>query len=137
MKILLFADNASRTHTNLAVRSLRCALRDHQIEAEILETHPKEKSGDVLQKLYESGADIFGFSIYLWNLEDMLRYARALKTLCPDVFIFFGGPEVSYETADFFGFILMLTPSFLARGRNRSFSFTVWSCREILRCIAS
>lgn len=102
MKILLFADNASRTHTNLAVRSLRCALRDHQIEAEILETHPKEKSGDVLQKLYESGADIFGFSIYLWNLEDMLRYARALKTLCPDVFIFFGGPEVSYETADFF-----------------------------------
>ena len=102
MKILLFALNASRTHTNLAVRSLYRCLRGSGLEAIIIESHTKEKSSIVFKKLIDCGADVFGFSVYLWNRSDMLRYARALKTLCPTAFVFFGGPEVSYENNDFF-----------------------------------
>lgn len=102
MKTLLFALNASRTHTNLAVRSLYRCLRDNDLEAIIIEAHTKEKSSIVLKKLIDCGADVFGFSVYLWNRLDMLRYARAVKTLCPTAFVFFGGPEVSYENNAFF-----------------------------------
>lgn len=41
------------------------------------------------------GADLIGFSCYLWNIEKILRVSRRLKRACPGMTIVLGGPEAS------------------------------------------
>jgi radical SAM superfamily enzyme YgiQ (UPF0313 family) len=40
------------------------------------------------------GADVVGFSAYVWNANISLEAARRLKKECPDTLIVFGGPQV-------------------------------------------
>lgn len=39
-------------------------------------------------------ADVFGFSVYVWNIEYCLALAQALKAAKPECLIIFGGPQV-------------------------------------------
>ena len=41
-----------------------------------------------------TGADVVGFSVYVWNIELSLAIARALKARRPATLIVFGGPQV-------------------------------------------
>lgn len=102
MKILFFALNSSYVHTNLAVRCLREALYRGGYGSEILERTLKDRRDGVLRELYEAEADIYGFSAYIWNADELYRYAASLKLLRPGARIVFGGPEVSFENEDFF-----------------------------------
>ncbi|MDD4774172.1 MAG: DUF4080 domain-containing protein [Eubacteriales bacterium] len=96
MKIILFALNSSYTHTNLAVRYLKSVLDCAGTETHIIERNLKDKRDAVLYDLYAGSADVYGFSAYIWNINEMYRYAAALKILRPDCKIVFGGPEVSF-----------------------------------------
>ena len=40
------------------------------------------------------GADVIGFSIYVWNIRISLEVARQIKQLRPETLIVFGGPQV-------------------------------------------
>jgi radical SAM superfamily enzyme YgiQ (UPF0313 family) len=40
------------------------------------------------------GADVVGFSVYVWNIELSLNIARRLKEVRPDTRVVFGGPQV-------------------------------------------
>lgn len=100
MKIVLFSLNASRSHTNLAIRLLRQSLNKAGFsEVVLIERTEKEKSFDTLAALAEERADVYGFSSYLWNITAHYTLAENLKKLLPKSKIVFGGPEVSY-TAD-------------------------------------
>jgi radical SAM superfamily enzyme YgiQ (UPF0313 family) len=48
-----------------------------------------------------AGADIVGFSTYVWNNNVSLETARRLKQANPDVLIVFGGPQVPDKAEDF------------------------------------
>ena len=102
MKILLFALNSSYVHTNLAVRSIADALKDSDCSVQILERNLKDRRDGVLHELYDANADIYGFSAYIWNISELLKYASSLKQLRPDSTVVFGGPEVSFESDSFF-----------------------------------
>jgi len=102
MKIVLFALNASYSHTNLAVRGLRQAIRAVGRDAVIREHTLKDRRDDVLHGLYAEEADLYGFSVYIWNADEMYRYASALKQLRPGAKMVFGGPEVSFAGEEFF-----------------------------------
>ncbi len=102
MKILLFALNSSFVHTNLAVRSIADALKDSDCSVQILERNLKDRRDGVLRELYDANADIYGFSAYIWNITELLKYASSLKQLRPDSTVVFGGPEVSFEDDSFF-----------------------------------
>jgi len=56
----------------------------------------------VLATLAEAGADIYGFSAYIWNIADMRAYAGSLKKILPGAKIIFGGPEVLFAGDEFF-----------------------------------
>lgn len=96
MNCILAALNAKYTHTNLAVRSLKAAadqktgivLKEYTVNMPILE---------ILANLYNPDVFLYGFSVYIWNIEMILKIVRLLKKLNPRAFILLGGPEVSFE----------------------------------------
>ena len=102
MRITLFALNGSYAHSNLAIRILRDALEQNGCDGvTLVEGTLRDKKSDLLAQLVATRGDIFGFSCYIWNIEDMKAIAADLKALCPACRIVFGGPEVSYATERF------------------------------------
>ncbi len=98
MKIVLFSLNASRVHTNLAIRCLAESLKQNGFhDVVLIERTEKDNRNDTLSALYREKADLYGFSTYIWNVEAHLKLAENLKKLLPDTKILFGGPEVSYH----------------------------------------
>lgn len=101
MKIVLFALNGSYSHTNLAIRCLRPALERAGYEVLLLEKNLRDRKNSILHTLYKQKADIYSFSCYIWNINEMLELACDLHSLLPESRIIFGGPEVSYDTHRF------------------------------------
>jgi len=94
MHIALLALNSSYIHTNLAVRYIAASLEDAGHRVTLLEYSLKDRTSEVLRGMYSSGADIYGFSVYIWNKAEMLTLAAQLKILRPEAITVFGGPEV-------------------------------------------
>ena len=101
MKIVLFALNGSWSHSCLAIRCLRPPLERDGFDVVLIENTIKDRSSHILERLYAEQADIYGFSCYIWNLDQMLALAENLHALLPRCRIVLGGPEVSYDTRRF------------------------------------
>ena len=101
MKTHLFTLNASHAHSALAIRSLRGSLLRAGFEVTMTEATLKDRTHTVLSRLYGADAALYGFSCYIWNIEQMLAIAESLKALRPDARIVLGGPEVSHNTERF------------------------------------
>lgn len=101
MKILLVAINAKYIHSNLAVYSLRAYAQNHiegeLPEIEIAEYTINQQLDDVLRDIYEHHADMVCFSCYIWNISYVTMLVEELGKICPEVTIWLGGPEVSYD----------------------------------------
>lgn len=100
MKIVLSTLNAKYIHTSLALRWLYVANKD-RFDISYIEFVIKEDLDYVAQKLVETGCDILGLSIYIWNVKQMELLIKKIKQLNPAIIIFIGGPEVMYE-AEYF-----------------------------------
>lgn len=48
-----------------------------------------------------SGADVVGFSTYVWNIRISLEIARTIKQMKPDTLIVLGGPQVPDKAEEF------------------------------------
>ncbi|MBE6630290.1 MAG: DUF4080 domain-containing protein [Ruminococcaceae bacterium] len=101
MKIVLFALNGSYAHSALSVRCLATALLAAGYESEIIEGNLRDRTRALLAALVEKHADVYGFSCYIWNIDEMLALAADLKALLPACRIVLGGPEVSFATERF------------------------------------
>ena len=108
MRCLLVAINSKYIHSNPAVYLLReCALRDLQkkqisgIEIELAEYTINHHASEIFDDIYLHHADLVCFSCYIWNIEYVRQLVRNLKNLCPNVKIWVGGPEVSYDCESF------------------------------------
>lgn len=97
MKILLVAINAKYIHSNLAVYSLQAYSGRSKEEVEIKEYTINQYVDDILVDIYETRPDVIAFSCYIWNIEMVRELAIELKKVLPQVPIWVGGPEVSYE----------------------------------------
>ena len=101
MKILLTAINAKYIHSNLAVYSLKAAAGEVGPEIEIAEFTINNSVDYVLEEIYKKQPDVLMFSCYIWNLTMIEEVSKEYHKLCPQVPIWVGGPEVSYEVEDF------------------------------------
>ena len=101
MKILLVAINAKYIHSNLAVYSLKAYAKRFREQIEIVEYTMNHRTEQVLRDLYERSPDVLAFSCYIWNLDFIERLLPDLAKILPQVPIYIGGPEVSYETEVF------------------------------------
>lgn len=95
MKIVLAALNAKYTHINLAIRYLRQKAKEYKFDTHICEFTINDNISNIIRELYSEKADVYGFSVYIWNTEMICKISKELKKLLPDSMIFFGGPESS------------------------------------------
>ena len=101
MKILLTAVNAKYIHSNLAVYSLQAYAAAHGHKIERAEYTINNQLEDILEKIYCQKPDILLFSCYIWNVEYVKELVSEFHKLRPEVPIWVGGPEVSFETERF------------------------------------
>ena len=112
MKFLLAALNAKYIHSNPGIYSLKAyaerqmerdpsdALRKREISVELGEYTINNQMGDILKDIYLRKPDMVGFSCYIWNISWVMELVRDLPLVLPEVEIWLGGPEVSYDAAD-------------------------------------
>ena len=101
MKLLLTAVNAKYIHSNLAVYSLKASAGAYKDCVEIAEFTINNQTDYILKEIYKRKPDVLLFSCYIWNLSMIEEVMREFHKLCPDVPIWLGGPEVSFEVEDF------------------------------------
>ena len=100
MKIVLAAINAKYIHANLAIYSLRAFSDEYKEQIQIKEYTINQYTEDILADLYKEQADMVAFSCYIWNMGMVEELAELLHQLRPEMPIWFGGPEVSYDAAE-------------------------------------
>ena len=98
MKILLAAVNAKYIHSNLAVYSLKAYAGDPAVE--IGEYTINQQKDDILMDIYKRRPDILCLSCYIWNLDYIEEIVTEIGKLRPDMPIWLGGPEVSYDAQE-------------------------------------
>ena len=105
MKVLLTAVNAKYIHSNPAVYSLQkftaAYAPEYRNEIELAEFTINHYADDILQEIYRRKPDVVAFSCYIWNLQMIEKVLEDLPKVLPDVQIWAGGPEVSYDAPEF------------------------------------
>ncbi len=97
---LIVAINAKYIHSNLAIYSIRAYCKKCGINLDIAEFTINQKTDSMLKEIYKKKPDFIGFSCYIWNIEFVLKLAGEVKRVLPDVTIWLGGPEVSYDAVN-------------------------------------
>ena len=97
MKILLVAINAKYIHSNPAVYSLKSCAGKYTPCVDIAEFTINQQPSYILQEIYKRRPDVIAFSCYIWNRSLMDTIIPDLHKLLPQVDIWAGGPEVSYD----------------------------------------
>lgn len=84
------------------MRTIGTSLQRAGVQAVIIEKNLKDGHARVLDALVRERAEVYGFSVYIWNVSEMLQLACELKMLLPAAAVVFGGPEVSFCGESFF-----------------------------------
>ena len=104
MKFLLAAVNAKYIHSNPGIYSLRAyAGKQNQellMDIEIAEYTINNQLGDIVADIYRRKPDVIGFSCYIWNIVYIKCIIEDLHQIMPNLPIWLGGPEVSYDAMD-------------------------------------
>ena len=101
MKTLLVGINSKFIHSNLAVRYLKAYTKKLNYESEILEVTINDSIENIVRAIILKKPNIVGFSTYIWNLEYVEKISRIIKEIDSNIEIFYGGPEVSYDSLSF------------------------------------
>ncbi len=96
-KVVLVAINAKYIHSNLAVYSLRAYAARAGQSVEIKEYTINQPFGDILKDIYKSQPGLLCFSCYIWNKSLVDSLIVEIRKLFPKIWIFTGGPEVTYH----------------------------------------
>ena len=100
MKVVLTAINAKYIHSNLAVYSLRAFAKPYKDDIIIAEYTINQQLEDILMDLYKKQPDVLCFSCYIWNLSYVEELVCEAAKIFPNIPIWLGGPEVSYDALD-------------------------------------
>ena len=128
MKIVLTAINAKYIHSNLAVYSLRAYAKKYMDDIMIAEYTINQQIDEILMDLYKKQPDILCFSCYIWNLTYVETLIHEVKKIFPNLPIWVGGPEVSYDAAE----VLRRMPELagVMKGEGEQTFYEVLSCYE-------
>lgn len=95
--ILLATLNARYIHSSLGLRYLQANMGELQPRTRLVEYTINQRAMDIVEDLIARQPRVIGFGVYIWNTEQTEAVIRLLKTICPEIVIIIGGPEVSYE----------------------------------------
>lgn len=96
MHVVLVGINAKYIHKNLAIRYIYQTCPSKH-ECDILEYTIKDDIEKVGISILKTRANVIGISTYIWNAEFVKNLTAYLKSNNPQLKIFLGGPEVSFD----------------------------------------
>lgn len=100
-KYVLVGIAAKYVHSNLGVRVLEASLgENHPYDLIRREFTINQQIEDIYGALLKEEPEVLLFSVYIWNREHCDRLSRRLKRALPDIRIFYGGPEASYQARE-------------------------------------
>lgn len=101
MRFLLVAINAKYIHSNPAVYSLKAyAGAEYGSEIEIAEYTINNRMEEILRGIYKRKPEAAAFSCYIWNWKMVRELVTELHKIMPELPIWLGGPEVSFDAED-------------------------------------
>lgn len=118
MNILLAAVNAKYIHSNLAVYSLKAYAEKFEKEIGIAEYTINQQIDEIIMDIYGRGPDVLCISCYLWNISYVKQIITEIPKILPDVRIWLGGPEVSYNAAEMLEMYPQLTGIMCGEGEE-------------------
>ncbi|MCW9014312.1 MAG: B12-binding domain-containing radical SAM protein [Gammaproteobacteria bacterium] len=95
--IILCTLNARYIHSSLGLRYLLANMGPLQADTTLLEYNINSRPLDIVENLLSHHPSIIGFSVYIWNAEQIAEIVKLIKTIAPEITLVIGGPEVSYE----------------------------------------
>lgn len=101
MKTVLAAINAKYIHSNLAVYSLRAYAESKGKAVDLREYTINQSREEILRDLYLAQPDFLALSCYIWNISLVRELGAELRKLLPELSVWVGGPEVSYDAERF------------------------------------
>jgi len=96
MDIMLTTLNSKFIHSNLAIRYLANYIKEIN-DVEVREFTINQNIDFITSEIFKADPDLIGFSVYIWNLEEILEICKILKMVNPNIKIMLGGPEVSFD----------------------------------------
>ena len=112
MRVLLTTLNTKYVHTNIALRYLYETIKyDYDVIRK--EFSINDQIDRIISDITDYIPDVIAFSVYIWNVEMILKVAENIKSIYPNIKIVFGGPEVTYcskemmEKYDFIDYICL------------------------------
>lgn len=98
MKILLVGINAKYSHQNLAIEYIKRYLKSEDVKT--MDFNINQNIDDIYREILKEDPDVLGFSSYIWNIDFVERLTSDLKKAKEDLFIVWGGPEVSFDSQE-------------------------------------
>ena len=82
MKTLLTTLNTKYVHTNIALKYLYKTIENKDV---ILKEYTiNEPLGNILRDVATYKADVIAFSVYIWNVEEVLKLSKNIKKITPN-----------------------------------------------------
>jgi radical SAM superfamily enzyme YgiQ (UPF0313 family) len=111
MKILLTTLNSKYIHSNLALRYLYQAAKQHNghkqhsqpLDIEIREFTINNEEDYIFQEIIMNAYNVLCISCYIWNRTQVLQLVDTIKKVNHKIIIILGGPEVSYDSERIMG----------------------------------
>lgn len=95
--IILTTFNARYMHSAFGLRYLYANLGEWQKQADIVEFTIQERPLNIAETLLSYAPKIIGFSVYIWNVQEISETVAVIKQIAPEVIIVLGGPEVGHH----------------------------------------
>ena len=102
MKVLLTAINSKYIHTGLGLRYVGEYAKHKGHHVQLLEETINSNILDVLEKVMVVQAEVYGFSVHIWNKPYVMQLIAMLRKLRPEAVIVVGGPEVAFAAERIF-----------------------------------
>lgn len=102
MQVVLSAINSKYIHTGLGLRYVGEYAKAQGHEVTLIEETINTPILAVLEKIMAVPAQVYGFSVHIWNKQFVFKLIRMLRKLRPEAAIVIGGPEVAFDAERIF-----------------------------------
>lgn len=102
MQVVLSAINSKYIHTGLGLRYVGEYAKAQGHEVTLIEETINTPILAVLEKIMAVPAQVYGFSVHIWNKPFAFKLIRMLRKLRPQAAIVIGGPEVAFDAERIF-----------------------------------
>ena len=96
MNIVLTTLNSKYIHSALSLRYLK-SFSSEISDMDIAEFTINQNADYIAGEIFKMSPDIVAFSVYIWNVKQILKICRIIKIVDSHIKIILGGPEISFE----------------------------------------